>query len=158
MEIHLHVICNSIFHFAGRNGENCYESYENLNSRDKKDEKEAHEVIDLQIEEVMLTEFGDNGLVDSCCFSCVLGIEWKDAFFGNMSKKDCQSIKELSADRYFKIWGEGNVKSVAKYEFPVYIFGGRTTITADVVKRDIPLLISKGEMKKHSFVLDMKND
>ena len=69
--------------------------------------------------------------------------EWKDVFFGKMTKKDRKSVKELKPDSYFKFGGEGSVKSTAKYEFPVYIFGKRTTITADVVERGIPLLISK---------------
>ena len=34
----------------------------------------------------------------------------------------------------------------------------KATITSNVVERDIPLLLSKPAMKKHGFILNMKDD
>ena len=45
-----------------------------------------------------------------------------------------------------------------KIKFPCVIAGTKTTITSDVVERDIPLLLSRPEMKKHGFILNMKDD
>ena len=50
----------------------------------------------------------------------------------------------------FKFGGENPVRSVEKVEFHcyLYLFGKKTSLVADAVERDIPLLISKPEMKK----------
>ena len=58
----------------------------------------------------------------------------------------------------FKFGGENTVPSVEKVEFPCYLFGKKTRLVADVVKRDIPLLISKPEMRKKGFVLNFDDD
>ena len=58
----------------------------------------------------------------------------------------------------FKFGGENPVRSVEKVEFPSYLFGKKTILVADVVERDIPLLISEPEMKKRGFVLNINDD
>ena len=45
-----------------------------------------------------------------------------------------------------------------KIKFPCVTAGTKTTIISDVVERDIPLPLSKPEMKKHGFTLNMKDD
>ena len=45
-----------------------------------------------------------------------------------------------------------------KIKFPCVIAGTKATIISDVVERDIPLLLSKPDMKKHGFILNMKYD
>ena len=45
-----------------------------------------------------------------------------------------------------------------KIKFPCVIAGTKATIISDVVERDIPLLLSEPEMKKHGFILNMKDD
>ena len=50
------------------------------------------------------------------------------------------------------------IKSIEKIEFPCVISGTETTVISDVVERGIPLLLSKPDMKKHGFILDMKDD
>ena len=45
-----------------------------------------------------------------------------------------------------------------KIKFSCVIAFTKTTIISDVVERDIPLLLSKPEMKKHGFILNMKDD
>ena len=78
--------------------------------------------------------------------------------FDNMSITDRKEVKTLLRGKGFKSGSESSVKSLGKYEFPCYIAGENTTITADVVDRDIPLLISKAEMKKRGFKINLKDD
>ena len=58
----------------------------------------------------------------------------------------------------FNFGGGANINLKKKIKFPCVIGGIKTTITSDVVERDIPLLLSKPEMKKHGFILNMKDD
>ena len=58
----------------------------------------------------------------------------------------------------FNFGGGTKIKSIGKIKFPCVIAGTKTTIISDIVERDIPLLLSKLEMKKHGFILNMKDD
>ena len=105
-----------------------------------------------------MSEVRYEGLLDSCCSANVMGLEWKDAFYEDMSNTDRKEVKTLPGGTGFKFGGESIVKSLGKYEFPCYIAGEKTTITADVVDRDIPLLISKAEIKKRGFKINLEDD
>ena len=58
----------------------------------------------------------------------------------------------------FKFGDAPSVKSIENVTFPCYILGRRTTLSADVVDRNIPLLISKEEMKKRRFTINFQTD
>ena len=64
------------------------------------------------------------------------------------SEKDLKEVQKGASTSVFKFGDESPVSSTEKVTFPCYILGKRTTLSADVVNRNIPLLISKGEMKK----------
>ena len=136
-------ICKSIFHFAGKNGENCPDSFENAQIADAED---VNEVSDKVLEEVLLAELGYSGLIvygllDSCCSANVMGLKWKKNFFSKMSPQDRRKIRELKGGTGFKFGGDKPVYSVGKFTFPCTIAGERTTITADVVECDILIFL-----------------
>ena len=133
-------ICKSIFHFAGKNGENCPDSFENAQIAD------VNGVSDKVLEEVLLAELGYSGLIvygllDSCCSANVMGLKWKKNFFSKMSPQDRRKIRELKGGTGFKFGGDKPVYSVGKFTFPCTIAGERTTITADVVECDILIFL-----------------
>ena len=148
-------ICGSIFHFAGRDGIGCAESCENLQGM----YKDAYKCdVDIDQEEVFMMENSNEALLDSCCTANVMGVDWRDNFFACLSEDDQNEIKFLQPHNRFKFGRENPVHSVEKVEFPCYLFGKKTTLVADVVERDIPLLISKPEMKKRGSVLNFNDD
>ena len=57
----------------------------------------------------------------------------------------------------FNFGGGTKIKSIEKIKFPCVIAGTKTTIISDVVERNIPLLLAKPEMKKHSFILNIRD-
>ena len=138
-------ICGSIFLFAGRGGIGFPESYENLQSM----YKDANKCdIDICQEEVFIMRNSNEALLRSCCTADVMGVDWRDKFFASLSKDDQTEIKFLQPQNRFKFGGENPVRSVEKVEFPCYLFGKKTTLVADVVQRDISLLISKPGIKE----------
>ena len=156
-------ICGSIFHFSGRNGTGCPESYENLQSalvtETEKAEEEVNKCdIPIQHHEVFHMRSSEEALLDSCCSANVMGKQWKDIFIDAMSNEDKAEVRYIKGGTTFRFGGEPPVKSTEKVEFPCYVFGKRSTIVADVVERDIPLLISKPEMKARGFILDFNNE
>ena len=158
-------ICNSVFHFAGVNGEGCPESYENLQRREEQEVQEVEEGLEVIAEVCKSTHTEDDftqimydGLLDSCCTANVMGNEWKDGFFDAMSEEDKQLVKELPTSTKFKFGGDEPIPACEKFEFPCYIAGEKTSLIADVVNRPIALLISKPEMKKRKFTVNLADD
>ena len=74
-----------------------------------------------------------------------------------MSDENHNEIKHMKSGTVC-FGGEPPVKSPEKIQFPCYVRGKRLTMVADVVDRDIPLLISKPEMKARGFVLDFNDE
>ena len=105
-------------------------------------------------EEVFIMENSNEALLDSCCTAYGMGVDWRDKFFVSHSEDDQNEIKFLQPQNRFKFDGKNPVHSVEKVEFPCYLFEKKATLVADVVERDIPLLISKPEMKKRWFLLN----
>ena len=109
-------------------------------------------------EEAVMCEVGYEGLLDSFCSANAMGKEGKDAFFEDMPNTDKKVVRVLDEKTGFKFGGVSVMQSFGQYVFPCYIAGEKTTITADVVDRDIPLLISKAEMKKRGCKLNSEDD
>jgi len=150
-------ICGSIFHFAGKNGENCPESYENLQNVYQTDFDEALKCEVLQ-EIYAVGDSSDECLLDSCCTFNVMGQPWKDKFFDNFSQADLKEVKVEKTSTRYRFGGEAPILANERVIFPCYILGERTTLTADVVPRDVPFLMSKAEMKARGFKIDFDTD
>ena len=123
-------------------------------------EAEEANICDIPIkhEEVFHMRSSEEALLDSCCSANVMGKQWKDIFIDAMSDEDKSEIRHFKGGTVFRFGGEPPVRSTEKIEFPCYVLGERSTMIADVVDRDIPLLISKPEMKARGFILDFNNE
>jgi len=80
---------------------------------------------------------GEEALLDSCCSANVMGKQWKDIFIDAMSDEDKADVKYSNGGTIFRFGGEAPVQSTEKIKFPCYVFGKRSTMTADVVDRDL---------------------
>ena len=152
-------ICGSIFHFAGRNGENCPESYENLQGAYQTDVMEEKVLKCEELQDVFAVgDASDECLLDSCCTFNVMGQSWKDRFFENFSDEDLKEVKAEKTTTRYRFGGEPAIMASKRVKFPCYILGERTTLTADVVPRNVPFLMSKAEMKRRGFKIDFNSD
>ena len=75
-----------------------------------------------------------------------------------MSNVDQNSIKQLPTNASFTFGDGTNEKSLKRLVLPCYIGGKRCMIESDVVKCNIPLLLSKPSMKKSQMCLDFGSD
>ena len=64
----------------------------------------------------------------------------------------------LESNRVFKFGNNGKLASQGSYILPCIIAGKTCTIEVDIVKSDIPLLLSKKAMKKAKMKIDLEND
>ena len=76
-----------------------------------------------------------------------------------LSSSDRKKAKKIGeSKRNFRFGNEGVLKSQGLYSTPVQVAGKEYNIEFDVVDSDIPLLISKEEMKKHSVMINKADD
>ena len=166
-------ICDSKFHWAG----NCPDAYENKkqvncvmsddgnheNNFEKEDvhlmlfigytNKEKGRKLDKLVSESSLS-----ALLDSGCSKTVCGEKWFENYLSQLSDYDRNHIKEKNSSSSFTFGDGSGEPSLKRVEIPCYIGGKRSLIESDVVKSNIPLLLSKTSMKKGNMCLDFAND
>ena len=97
--------------------------------------------------------------LDTCCTSSVAGEEWLKIYKNSLPEDLKSKLKgPIESNKQFVFGNQGKLKSKAKYIIPVKIGGVYNEIGIDIIKSDIPLLLSKAEMKRLGITLDMKND
>ena len=97
--------------------------------------------------------------LDTCCTSSVAGEKWTRVYLQSLPKSLKKQVEgPLESQKSFVFGNQGKLKSIAKYKMPVKIGGELNHIVIDVISSDIPLLLSKSEMKRIGITLDMKND
>ena len=97
--------------------------------------------------------------LDTACTASITGEKWLKIYLEALPAELKEKvIGPMTSQKYFLFGNEGKLKSNAKYIIPTKLGGEENEIELDVISSDIPLLLSKGEMKKLGIVLDMKND
>ena len=155
-------VCGSDRHLAAKCPKNVYMT-EKESGKEKTDGEEIEEahIAEVFASSQMINAMTDSinyALLDSCCSSTVCGIDWLKCYIEILPDGAKAKIVEYKSNTKFK-FGDGKiVQSLKQIKLPVIIAGIKTYITTDVVNCDIPLLWSKGDMKKAGMTLDFSND
>lgn len=97
-------------------------------------------------------------VLDSACTRTLAGEVWLDVYLDTLNESDLQLVKYTNSDRSF-CFGDGvAVTAIKVAKFPVTLGGIRVYIEADIVKNDLPLLLSHKSMKTAGIVLDFRKD
>ena len=100
-------------------------------------------------------------VLDSSCSWTVARKLRFDIFFNMLNDRDKCLVKTTMSNRTF-YFGDGvEVKAINSVKFPVttgVIKGVRAYIEANIVKNDLPLLLSHKYIKTAGMLLDLKND
>ena len=108
--------------------------------------------------ESLISETFNKALLDSGCTKTVCGEVWLEHFLQSLSYEEYKQVENFEGYNIFK-FGDGNkIKSIKLVKFPVVIAETVATITTDVVKYNIPLLLSKEAMKKAKTQIDFQQD
>ena len=105
-----------------------------------------------------MAEAVNAAVLDCVCSRNVMGKVWNDTFIASLSRDERNEVVGLPGGTSFYFGGGTKINLLKKIKCPCVIAGTKTTVISDVVERDIPLLLSKPEMKKHGFILNMKDD
>ena len=100
-------------------------------------------------------------VLDSACSRIVAGKLWFDIFFDTLNNRDKCLVKTAKSNRTFCFDDGVKIKAINSVKFLVTIGsvkGVKVYIEADIVKNDLPLLLSHKSMKTAGMLLDFKND
>ena len=159
-------ICGSIQHWA----RNCSESQDSfkVKERSKNDEEnnDSHVMLFVGYNKerknnkthALMEQCHGYGLLDSGCTKTVAGEKWFKNYLDNLSEYDKARIKESQSNSVFTFGDGGMVDSMRKVVIPCYINNKRSIIETDIVKCDIPLLMSHKSMKKGKMIIDFGSD
>lgn len=108
--------------------------------------------------EIFMTESQGSAIIDTASTRTVCGEKWLDNYVSGLSQEQTHKLTENPSCRPFR-FGDGNlVYSTKKVKLPTKIGQTKCQTETEVVKVDIPLLLSKSSLKKAGTVLDMEND
>ena len=94
------------------------------------------------------------GLLNSGCVNTVCGEEWMQNYMDRLSVADKEKVRYKPSKETFTFGDGQTVKSGRKITIPIRLGGRQCEITTDVVKCNIPLLVSRRSMTKMRMVLD----
>ena len=112
------------------------------------------EVMVAQIHSSSFNDTENAAVLDSACSSTVCGERWMLLYFEGIGME----AKLSPSNRVFRFGGGETLRSLGTVRIPGVLAGQRVSINADVVKSDIPLLLSLKAMKKANIKLDIEND
>ena len=156
MKVETILICKSIMHFV----RDCPHKNSEVYETSQTDQKEVFKVINFSQDEkqVLMTEAVHAAVLDSACSKTVAGKAWKEMYLATLSHQEKKEVKIFPSKTSFKFGAGDPVSAKECMEIPCVIGGLRTTMKTEVVESDIPLLLSKPDMKRMGFKLNMAND
>ena len=93
-------------------------------------------------------------VIDSACSSSVAGEQWLKQYLDYLPAGDRVKVKQDPSGKIFKFGGGTRLVSDMVYTIQGLIAGKPVLIKTDVVKSDIPLLLSRTAMKAMDCKMD----
>ena len=141
-----------------------YEEVDESESEDEQPTDESSRAIFFQsdvgneVEDILLVGQTINQAVLDCGASqTVCGTEWYQCYLDSLGDEQLNQITESPSSTVFK-FGVGSLKALKQASIPVTICGRNIFLSVQIVKTDIPLLLSLSSMKKLGMNLDLPND
>ena len=104
---------------------------------------------------IFIAESQNSAVIDTACTRTVCGEKWLNNY---LKYCDDSAVSSVYSKKPFR-FGDGKIQySFQKVKLPAKIGKTRCNIESEVVKADIPLLLSKASLKKAGTQLDLNND
>ena len=108
--------------------------------------------------QVFLGETLNLVVLDSRCTKSVRSEEWLKCYVDSLSEEEKYNIKNFQSNTEFK-FGDGKIVTSEKcISIPCKIAGEQVNVVTDVVKSEIPLLLSKESTKRAGTKIDFVKD
>ena len=151
--------CGSYRHLL----KDCPDSYENRKSDqayETQTEEDCYNVMLDNTDEMLVftTEAMNCAVLDSACSSTVCGKDWLDSYMNSLTEQQKKEVKMKESNKIFKFGGGTRLFSDGQYSIPVQLAGHKLMLVTDVVRSDIPLLLSKSAMKSAKMHINLEDD
>ena len=108
--------------------------------------------------EIFVNEAFGSAVIDTACTKTVCGEKWMNMYLKMLNDEGQKNVCTSKSAQSFK-FGDGEVMdSFLNVTIPAKIGSKACKIETEVVKSDIPLLLSKASLKKANTVIDLQND
>ena len=97
-------------------------------------------------------------VLDCGCTKTVAGEFWISEYLSTLSKEDEKLVFEEPSTSLFRFGDGGECKGLRKIYVPVVLGKKKSLLPVEVVKADIPLLLSKETMKSLKMKVDFEED
>jgi hypothetical protein len=97
-------------------------------------------------------------VLDSACSSTVCGEKWLQDYLVSLAPETRNKVTSSNSYKVFRFGGGERLRSVGRFVIPANIAGKERQIMTDVVRSDVPLLLSRRAMKRARVKLDLQND
>ena len=114
--------------------------------------------LSMDDHQALICETVNAAVLDSACTKTVTGRAWRDTYLESLSERERSQVKTLPGGTVFRFGGEMKKESFEKLILPCTTAGKKVMIQTDVVDSDIPLLLSKPDMKRFGLQINMEND
>ena len=108
--------------------------------------------------EVFLVEAMGTAVIDTARTRTVCGERWLDNYLKTLDELSFKKVKRNPSSIGFRFGDGGRINSFETATIPAGIAGVKCQIITEIIKKDIPLLLSKASLKKAGACLDLKND
>ena len=137
--------------YENRKGDQAYETYA---------EEDCYNVMLDKTGEMLVftTEAMNCAVLDSACSSTVCGKDWLDSYMSSLTEQQKREVKVKESNKIFKFGGGTRLSSDGQYSIPVQLAGHKLMLVTDVVRSDIPLLLSKSAMKSAKMHINLEDD
>ena len=130
--------------------------------KDEQDEEKIEKVF-FTTDQEELSKFTAESIncaaLDSCCTSSVSGEKWMNIFLSSVPSELKNHVQgPYKSKKTFQFGNQGILPTQKAYTIPIVVAGKQHLIEVDVIKSDIPLLMSKAHMKQLGITLNMAND
>ena len=105
-----------------------------------------------------MTETIHAAVLDSACSKTVAGLSWKEMYLASLPEKEKSKVQIYPSETTFKFGSGDRTTSNECMDISCVVGGLLTTIKTEVVNYDIPLLLSKPDMKRMGFKINLEND
>ena len=114
--------------------------------------------VEMNAVEVFLVEAMGTAVIDTARTCTVCGERWLDNYLKTLDELSLKKVKRNPSSIGFRFGDGGRINSFKTATIPAEIAGVKCQIITEVIKKDIPLLLSKASLKKAGACLDLKND
>ena len=157
------MICDSKLHWANKYPNKNYQNVNILedngnNYADNDLFGEANIVLiteNLSKSEIFVAEALESAVINTACTKTVAGEQWFNNFMSNLTENSMKETEYFLSSTIFRFGDGRQVTAIKRVVFPAVITGKHCKINAEIVKENIPLLLSKQWLKKFQEVKDI---